>query len=185
MKAPAYKRTHELMLEITQIDEIKVGGVAKTCGVETQTVNAWCRKPETDDNPTGSGKPNIFDTIKRLIGKVHKYHPGLAHEIGDMLKAYVESLDAESGRGEAYAQGACLLIAKLVKEHADVVAEHARNGTADLDTLLREVQELISVCNQLKACLEELMKAENTISIKAIAHDAVEKSRAANGGRSK
>lgn len=149
--------------------------------MERETVDAWSRPAMSDEHPSGTSKRNPFDTVIRLIGMAHKYDAGLAREIAFLFTAYVDSLDGQSGA--AMAGNICDGIARLVKEHADIIVLFTRDPSCDRERLFTEAQELLSELHKFIACLKEEMKAENTLSFKAIAHDAVEKSRAANGGR--
>jgi hypothetical protein len=152
VKPPKFRRTHEFFRGLAE--HVSYGVIAQKCGKELQTAEAWGREPESNDNPNGTGKRNVFDTYLRLLGMAHEKNPGLARDWASVGVEYVDYLDGKMGRETTLS--VCELAAIYVKEQADVIAKILANG--DTEGLWKEMAECEAAFNQLKACIREQSK---------------------------
>jgi hypothetical protein len=100
-------------------DYVSFGKIAQTCGKETGTAEAWGREPASNANPFGTGKANTFDCSLRLVALAHKEDAGLAREIAEMFKEFVdhlEGVETETRKGTVNE-----LVGVSIKEHAEAV----------------------------------------------------------------
>lgn len=155
------KRSWEIIAELLTANIKRV--LAQAFGVCADTVGAWGRAPESDENPFGTGKRNPIDQTERLIRIAHVYAPGIAREIVQYLVDLVRRLDREAGNDEAEIEKSpCALLAELVLEHADVVAILAKNPHCPKAwaKARKELKELDAKSKQLDGCLEQLIERE-------------------------
>lgn len=160
-KQPNWKRTFEFIRRLVHLEHCSPGIVAKSSGVERETVDAWGRPVESDENPTATGKRTPFDLCLRLIGIAHKDDSGLAREIAETFPDYCDYLDELRGVSFA-AQGGCIneILAQSAKEHADIIVSLLAAPDPDLQDVYREIKQAQAKINELAACCKSKMKAE-------------------------
>ena len=156
-KPPTWKRTFEFIKRLVNSDDYAPGLIAQKCGVERETVDAWTRPKESDEYPTGTGKNNPSDTVIRLIGLAHAKDPALAMEWAQTFPEYVGFLNGEVGKSLAK-ESPCEVVARIVKEHADLIVEYTKTDEPDYERLLTEATELQVQLVQFIACCQEHMK---------------------------
>lgn len=137
------------------------GKIASKFRTTTKTAEAWGREPESNLNPTGSGKKNPLDGVLRLMGMAFEKDRGLAKEIGDLFPNYFLFLLGQK-KGEA----ACrkLMAGQAVKEHADVIFEILGTDEIDFQKLGKEMAEFDIVWINLK----QWARDEQQFTLKAV-----------------
>lgn len=152
-KPPIWNQTFTLIGRLAA--HYSFGSIAGWCGVEMQTAEAWGREPESDTNPSGSGKANPQDCVKRLIGKAFAKEPGLAREMADVYTAYVDFLEHSAGREFIQNGGNLLeLLAHSAQEHSDILVKLV-DQHASTDDVYREFVQFQAVMNQFGAALAQ------------------------------
>lgn len=129
---------------------------AKRFGKHQDTIGAWARPVESDENPTGSGKKSYFDHVAYLIRDIHKTHPVEARTLATAFAAIVDDLDERAGIASAIDETAISdHLSKVVKEHADLLLTLlGTHDRAKLERALNDIHATQSATNQLLACVE-------------------------------
>lgn len=154
-KLPIWKRTFEFFKRLGNSEKYTFGKIAKNCGNEMQTAEAWGREPQCDEFPFGSGKRNPSDMQIRLIGMAYDDDPGFAREWAMMFPAYVDYLDELHGRRHRQAGGCAMdILAASFGEHADILKALV-NREAGAEEVWQELLQFKAIMNQFEACLKQ------------------------------
>ena len=134
------------------------GSIAKACGKERQTVDAWARPVVSNETPTGTGKHNPFDCVVRLQGLAHEEgDAGLAREIAEMFTDHVNALDKVQVRREGCLNG---LIGSAVKEHGDYIVELLNSVKPDFARAYTEIVQAEVALRKLKLFVKDELAPE-------------------------
>lgn len=148
------KQTHTLIKRLVAL--VGNGTVAKACGKESQTVDAWGRPPLSNEHPSGTGKANPFDCTKRLQNLAHEGgDDALAQEIAELFTDNVEHLV-----GRAVKNVACrdTLIGCSVKEHSEAVVACLNSENPDFQKAHTEIVQAEVALRKLKIYVLDEMK---------------------------
>lgn len=134
MKLP----THDYIKRLANLENCSYGRIAQACGKSIQTAEAWGRPPESDVNPTGTGKRNPLDCVTRLISLAHKDDPGLAREMAAHFTDTVEQLEGKTPQVTGNINN---LIGHSAKEHMDVVLSILNSDSPDWKKAFTEIKQ--------------------------------------------
>lgn len=138
-------------------DHVSFGKIAQVCGKTTETAEAWGRAPESNINPSGTGKRNTFDCSLRLIGLAHKEDPALAREMADIFPAYVDFLEGKTSEVTASPNA---LVAQSIKEHSDAVVAVLNQEQPDFVKAHTEIVQAEVALLRLKNWVKAEMRME-------------------------
>lgn len=149
---PTWKQTFKFVARLAE--KVTYGKIAKVSGKKTDVAEAWGRPAESDEFPSGTGKRDPSQTILRLIGLAHEGDPGLAREWAETFVEYVDFLDDRISPEDSIFE----LMARSVKEHADVVVQVLHEKHPDYARVYSEAMQAKSAINKIIACAREEMK---------------------------
>jgi hypothetical protein len=136
MKRPNYLRTFSYIKRLA--DLITFGKIAKACGKEIGTAEAWGREPESNENPHGTGKKNPLDCVLRLIALAHKESPALAREMAEIFTDYSDYLQGERKEVNGSIKA---LVGQSAKEHLDIVLLILNHESPNWSKAFTEIKE--------------------------------------------
>ncbi len=166
-------QTYKLIKRLVAL--VGTGTVAKACGKEIQTVDAWGRPQLSNENPSGTGKANPFDCTKRLQNLAHENgDDALAQEIAELFTDHANTL---VGKTTKHASRDAL-IGCSVKEHSEAVVACLNSENPDFQKAHTEIVQAEVALRKLKIYVLDEMKHP---SIRPLAPPAEVRRFAANG----
>lgn len=169
------KQTHTLIKRLVAL--VGNGTVAKACGKESQTVDAWGRPPLSNEHPSGTGKANPFDCTKRLQNLAHEGgDDALAQEIAEL---FTDNANTLVGKTITHA-GRDTLIGAAVKETAEAVVACLNGESPDFTKAHTEIVQAEVALRKLKIYVLDEMKHP---SVRPLAPPAEVRAFSKGGGR--
>jgi hypothetical protein len=153
MKRPNYLRTFSYIKRLA--DLITFGKIAKACGKEIGTAEAWGREPESNENPHGTGKKNPLDCVLRLIALAHKESPALAREMAEIFTDYSDYLEGQGANKPDCVHSA---VGQAAKEHMDVVLAILNTGRPNWHKAFTEIKEAQAAMYRVEMFVKNEMK---------------------------
>jgi hypothetical protein len=147
---PPMRDTYPLIRKLVAL--VGCGTVAKACGKEKETVDAWGRPTLSNVHPTGTGKHNPFDCVLRLQRLAHDGgNDALAREIAEL---FID--DAKTCEGLVHAPKD-LLIGRAISEHAEAVVACLNSDDPNFAHAFTEITEAEVALRKLKLWVRDEM----------------------------
>jgi hypothetical protein len=134
---------------------------AESADPQEATVYAWGRPVESDEYPTGTGKPNPLDLLLRIMNLSHSMFPVEVREIAETVVQEANRLDMEHGFTNLQNGGdPCAAVMKSIRQQLDVL-EHVKTSdftTENIKNLEKVWTEFETSFYQLKGCIQAVIE---------------------------